>query len=250
MPKFFKEHKNLPDDEVSAKQEDSREDKSSARQKGLQEDNASAKTEEPKRDKISEKKRQSPGEKMSLTTEELQTEIDRIAYQRKFRDTLRSTIFILITVAASAVLIATLVLPILRIVGTSMTPTLDEGNIVLALKDKNVNQGDLAAFYYNNKVLVKRVIATAGDWVSIDESGNVYVNDTFLDEPYVKEKSLGNCDIDFPYQVPDGTVFVLGDHRDVSIDSRTKAMGCIPKENMIGKLWIRIWPIKKFGPVK
>ena len=131
-----------------------------------------------------------------------------------------------------------------------MTPTLDEGNIVLALKDKNVNQGDLAAFYYNNKVLVKRVIATAGDWVSIDESGNVYVNDTFLDEPYVKEKSLGNCDIDFPYQVPDGTVFVLGDHRDVSIDSRTKAMGCISGDEMIGKLWIRIWPLKQFGAVR
>lgn len=210
----------------------------------------SATSEEPQKERLSVTTEEPQKEKPSVTTEELQAEIDRIAYQRKFRDTLRSTIFILITVAASAVLIATLVLPILRIVGTSMTPTLDEGNIVLVLKDKNVRQGDLAAFYYNNKVLVKRVIATAGEWVSIDDAGNVYVNDTLLDEPYVKEKSLGNCDIDFPYQVPDGTIFVLGDHRDVSIDSRTKTMGCIPKENLIGKLWIRIWPMQKFGPVK
>jgi signal peptidase I len=190
------------------------------------------------------------GEKPSVTTRELQTEIDRVAYQRKVRDTLRSTIFILITAAAAAVLIATLVLPIFRIVGTSMSPTLDEGNIVLALKDKNVQQGDLVAFYYNNRVLVKRVIAKPGEWVSIDAAGNVYVNDRLLDEPYLKEKSLGSCDLEFPYQVPDGTVFVMGDHRDVSIDSRTKAMGCISKDEMIGKLWIRIWPLNQFGAVK
>ena len=189
-------------------------------------------------------------EKPSVTTKELQTEIDRVAYQRKFRDTLRSTIFILITAAAAAVLIATLVLPIFRIVGTSMSPTLDEGNIVLALKDKNVQQGDLVAFYYNNRVLVKRVIAKSGEWVSIDAGGNVYVNDQLLDESYLKEKSLGSCDLEFPYQVPDGTVFVMGDHRDVSIDSRTKAMGCISKDEMIGKLWIRIWPLNQFGAVK
>ncbi|MGN0362360.1 MAG: signal peptidase I [Bilifractor sp.] len=186
----------------------------------------------------------------TVTTEEVQAEIERVAYQRRFRDTLRSTIFILITVAASAVLLATLVLPIFRIVGTSMSPTLDEGNIVLALRDKKVQQGDLVAFYYNNKILVKRVIAKAGDWVSIDDAGNVYVNDNLLDEPYLKEKSLGSCDIDFPYQVPEGTVFVMGDHRDVSIDSRTKAMGCISRDNLIGKLWIRIWPISRFGSVK
>lgn len=191
-----------------------------------------------------------PAEKLSVTTEELQSEIDRVAYQRKFRDTLRSTIFILITVAAAAVLIATLILPIFRIVGTSMSPTLDEGNVVLALKDKNVHQGDLVAFYYNNRVLVKRVIATSGEWVSIDANGNVFVNDQLLDEPYLKEKSLGSCDLDFPYQVPDGTVFVMGDHRDVSIDSRTKAMGCISGDEMIGKLWIRIWPLKQFGAVR
>ena len=191
-----------------------------------------------------------PAEKLSVTTEELQFEIDRVAYQRKFRDSLRSTIFILITVAAAAVLIATLILPIFRIVGTSMSPTLDEGNVVLALKDKNVHQGDLVAFYYNNRVLVKRVIATSGEWVSIDANGNVYVNDQLLDEPYLKEKSLGSCDLDFPYQVPDGTVFVMGDHRDVSIDSRTKAMGCISGDEMIGKLWIRVWPLKQFGAVR
>ncbi|HBB61421.1 MAG TPA: signal peptidase I [Lachnospiraceae bacterium] len=192
----------------------------------------------------------SPAERPSVTAEELQSEIDRVAYQRKFRDTLRSTIFILITVAAAAVLIATLVLPIFRIVGTSMSPTLEEGSIVLALKDKNVHKGDLVAFYYNNRVLVKRVIATSGEWVNIDANGNVFVNDKLLDEPYLKEKSLGSCDLDFPYQVPDGTVFVMGDHRDVSIDSRTKAMGCISRDEMIGKLWIRIWPLKQFGAVR
>ncbi len=185
-----------------------------------------------------------------VTAKELQEEISRVAEQQKFRDTLRSTIFILVTVAAAAVLVATLVLPIFRIVGTSMDPTLKQGDIVLAVKDKKVHQGDLVAFYYNNKVLVKRVIAQSGDWVTIDDNGNVYVNNEMLDEPYLTEKSLGNCDIDFPYQVPEGTVFVLGDHRDVSIDSRTKEMGCIATDDLIGKLWIRIWPLKGFKPVK
>jgi signal peptidase I len=152
-------------------------------------------------------------------------------------------------VAAVAVLVATLWLPVLQIYGTSMAPTLTDGDVVVSLKSGKFNTGDVIAFYYNNKILVKRVIAGPGDWVDIKDDGTVYVNDVELDEPYVVEKALGDCNITLPYQVPESRVFVMGDHRSVSIDSRNTAVGCVSEEQIVGRLVMRLWPFDQFGKI-
>lgn len=131
-----------------------------------------------------------------------------------------------------------------------MTPTLEDGQLIISVKGSNFERGDIIAFYYNNKILVKRVIATSGEWFDIDESGEITVNGEILNEPYIKEKSKGDCNIALPYQVPEGKVFVMGDHRNISIDSRNTAVGCISEEQIIGKLTVRFWPLDSFGPVK
>lgn len=174
--------------------------------------------------------------------EALEAELARVTYKNRFRQTLMGTIYVLITVAAVAILVSTLWLPVLRISGTSMTPTLEDGELVVAIKNSSFERGDLVAFYYNNKVLVKRAVAMPGEWVNIDPDGNVYINDVLYDEPYLEERSIGQCDIEFPYQVPDGRIFVLGDHRSVSVDSRSKAVGCVAQEQIVGRLVMRIWP--------
>lgn len=176
-------------------------------------------------------------------TETIRSVLKQENYRRRFLRTLGSTVSILIVVAAAAVLLATLYLPIFRIYGSSMSPTLEEGDYVLAIKTEHLRQGDLIAFYYNNKLLVKRVIATGGEWVDIDREGNVFVNDVPLEEPYLQEKSFDNCDITLPYQVPEGRVFVMGDHRSVSLDSRMEEIGCISGEQIAGKLERVIWPL-------
>ena len=181
---------------------------------------------------------------------ELEKELNRERYNRRYRRTLRSTIYTLITVAAVAVLVATLWLPVLEIYGSSMTPTLDDGQIVLSWKTRKLESGQIVAFYYNNKILVKRVIAHAGDWVNIDADGTVYVNGQMLDEPYLTEKALGECDIELPYQVPENMVFVMGDHRATSIDSRNTAVGCVEEEQVVGRLVVRIWPFDNFGTIE
>lgn len=163
---------------------------------------------------------------------------------------MRSTIYVLITVAAIAVLVAVLLLPVLQIFGTSMTPTLAEGNFVVSVKGSELKTGDVCAFYYNNKILVKRVIANAGDWVDIDEDGTVYINNQKIEEPYVSEPSIGECDIQLPYQVPESRVFVMGDHRSVSIDSRSTSIGCVAEEQLVGKIVFCIWPMSNFGFVR
>ena len=140
---------------------------------------------------------------------------------------------------------ATLLLPVLQIYGTSMTPTLHDGDIVLSVKTGKLEQGDIVAFYYNNKILVKRVIAGPGQWVDIDEEGNVYVDGELLDEPYLDDKALGSCNIQLPYQVPDGRWFVMGDHRSVSVDSRDRAVGCVSEEQIVGRLTFRVWPLNR-----
>ncbi len=161
----------------------------------------------------------------------------------------RSTVFTLITVAAIAVLVATLWLPVLKIYGSSMTPTLENGQIVISVKSGSYETGDLVVFRYNNKVLVKRLIAQAGDWVNIDKDGTVYVNDIPLDEPYLTEKALGECDLELPYQVPESRLFVMGDHRSVSVDSRSTAVGCVAEEQLVGIIVLRVWPLDQFGGV-
>ena len=181
--------------------------------------------------------------------EQLKKEAERKQYQKRYLRKLRSTICILVVVAAAAVLTATIFLPVLQIYGKSMTPTITAGDMVMSLKKSNCKKGDIIAFYYNNKILVKRVIATSGEWVNIDEDGNVKINGKQIDEPYVKQKALGSCDIKLPYQVPEGKVFVMGDHRSVSVDSRKSSVGCVGKDQIVGKLVFRIWPLKKLGPI-
>ena len=184
------------------------------------------------------------------TTSQLSKELKRVRYNSGFSGMLRSTAGILLMVAAAAVLIAVLLLPVLQIYGTSMNPTLLEGDVVDSIKGSKFRTGDLAAFYYNNKILVKRVIANPGEWVDIDSDGNVYVNSEKLDEPYIMEKAFGETNISLPYQVPESRVFVMGDNRDVSIDSRNTSVGCVADEQIVGKIVFRIWPLKNFGWVK
>lgn len=183
-------------------------------------------------------------------SQRLRQELDRVQYNKRYRGVIRSTIYVLLTVAAVAVLVATLLLPVLRIYGASMTPSLNEGDIVVSVKGMDFDRGDVVSFYYNNKILVKRVVAFEGEWVNIDENGNVYVNGTLLDEPYLTEKAFGECDIQLPYQVPDGRIFVLGDHRATSVDSRSTTVGCVFEEQIVGKIVYRVWPLESFGPVR
>ena len=172
------------------------------------------------------------------------------SYRRRLFSSIRTTLSVLITVAAAAVLVAVLWLPVLQIYGTSMSPTLTEGNYVVCIKSERFDTGEICAFYYNNKILVKRVIAHSGDWVDIDENGLVYVNNVLLDEPYVSDYAFGECDIELPYQVPESRIFVMGDHRSTSVDSRSTTVGCVAEEQIVGKIKFCIWPLKEFGPVK
>ena len=178
---------------------------------------------------------------------QLEKELERQQYRNRYGKVLRSTIYTLITVAAVAVLVATLWLPVLQIYGNSMTPTVNEGEIVVSLKGSEIGQGDLVAFYLGNKILVKRGSGGPGQWVDIDDEGNVYVDGKLLDEPYLKEKALGDCNLELPYQVPENRYFCMGDHRSTSLDSRNTAVGCVSQEQIVGKIVFRIWPLAGFG---
>lgn len=181
--------------------------------------------------------------------QEVREELNRVKYQKKYRNTLKSTIYILVIVAAFAILVATLWLPVLEVYGSSMSPTLEEGNIVASVKSKEFKTGDVIAFYYNNKILVKRVIAGPGDWVDVEKDGTVIVNGEELEEPYLDEKAYGDTNIELPYQVPDGRWFVMGDHRSVSVDSRNKSIGPVSAEQIVGRLVYKIWPMNSMGEV-
>ena len=184
------------------------------------------------------------------TTEQIEKERNRLRYRNRYNRTLKSTIAVLVVVAAAAVLIATLWMPVLQIYGNSMVPTLEDGQIVISVKTSNFQSGDIVAFYHGNKLLIKRFIAGSSDWVNIDDDGNVFVNDEKLDEPYLTEKAFGNTNIELPYQVPDQRFFLMGDNRDVSIDSRNTAVGCVAADQIVGKVVFRIWPLSEFGPVR
>ena len=184
------------------------------------------------------------------TSAQIEAELARERYNRRYRSVLRSTLSGLLAVAAAAVLIATLLTPVLKIYGTSMNPNLTEGDIVVSVKSPSLETGDVIAFYYNNRVLVKRVIATGGESVYIDAAGNVSVNGTLLDEPYLAEKDAGTSDLDYPYVVPAGTYFVLGDHRESSVDSRSSLVGCVEQSEIVGKIIFRVWPLSSFGKIK
>jgi len=181
---------------------------------------------------------------------EVERELKRERYKIRYKRTLKSTVFALVTAAAAAVLIATLWLPVLQIFGASMTPTLQEGQIVVSVKSRDLEPGDILAFYYGNKVLIKRYIAGPGSWVDIQKDGTVLVDGVELDEPYLTEKSVGICDLELPYQVPEETYFLMGDERETSVDSRHSSVGCISTEQIVGKIIYRVWPIGAFGRVR
>ena len=181
------------------------------------------------------------------TVEALRAERKRVKYNRRYKRVLGSTVFTLVVVAALAVLVATIWMPVLQIYGASMTPTLEEGDVVVSVKGSDYETGDLVSFYIGNKLLVKRYIAGAGQWVDIDEAGTVYVDGAALEEPYVLEPAFGDVDITLPYQVPENRIFVMGDHRATSVDSRNTVVGCIAKEQIVGKIAFRVWPLNTAG---
>ena len=181
---------------------------------------------------------------------EVEQELKREQYKNRYQRTLKSTVFALMTAAAAAVLVATLWLPVLQIFGSSMLPTLQEGQIVVSVKVQKMEPGDIVAFYYGNKVLVKRYIAGPGTWVDIQEDGTVLLDGEVLDEPYLTEKDFGISDLEYPYQVPEGSYFVMGDQRATSVDSRHTSVGCITSEQIVGKITYRVWPLEVFGRVR
>lgn len=183
------------------------------------------------------------------TAAQLRAELEREREKERRLLALRGFVQTMALAAVAAVLITELAVPVFRIEGSSMTPTLSEGDVVLALRGAGISQGDLVVFYYENRVLVKRCIAGPGQWVDIDGDGNVYVDGELLDEPYLEEKAYGGCDISLPYQVPKGRIFVMGDHRSVSVDSRNRAVGCVAEEQLAGKVVFRVWPLSGFGTI-
>lgn len=193
------------------------------------------------------------GKKKTVSVAEIgqiEAELRKEEYKSDYIRVLKNTVFTLLVVAAAAVIIAMMICPVIQIVGESMSDTLMDGDIVVSINDSQYSTGDVVAFYYNNKILIKRVIATSGSWVDIDREGNVFVDGVLLDEPYVTAKAVGECDITLPYQVPDDKVFVMGDHRETSVDSRSSEVGCVTSDLIVGRILFRVWPLSEIGVVR
>ena len=211
------------------------------------------KADETMKQKVDTKKIKSKVKNKELklpTTKELEQALYKEKFKFRYKTLLKSTVYALIIVIAISVIASTLLFPVFQIYGKSMEPNLTENDIVVCMKKTKYQQGDVIAFYYNNKILVKRIIAISNEWVEIEEDGSVYVNDKLLNEKYIKNKSIGEVDIEFPYQVKEDNYFVLGDERKSSIDSRNSEIGSISKDDIIGKILFKVWPIKRFGIVK
>lgn len=187
-------------------------------------------------------------EKIEIPSIELlREELAREESRYHFRRTVLTIAGILVVAAAVAALLATRFFVLLQINGASMAPTMREGEVVILRQTKDIEMGDIVGFYYGGKILLKRAIGSAGDYIDIDQEGNVLVNGRMIDEPYLEEKKLGKCELDLPYQVPEGMIFVLGDNRAVSIDSRMKSIGCVESEQIVGKAEFRAWPFARIG---
>ena len=184
------------------------------------------------------------------TVSQIESAISKEKYSKKYKKVLKSTFSSLIVVAAIAVLIATLILPVLQIQGSSMEPTLNNDEIVILLKTSRLERGQLCCFSYQNKLLIKRIIGVPGDNITIDQEGYVYVNGHVLDEPYILDRALGECDASFPVNVKDNHYFILGDHRSTSIDSRSSVVGLVSGDQIVGRIFYRIWPFNSIGLIK
>ena len=180
---------------------------------------------------------------------EIESEMSQVRSKGRFRQSLKGTFGALVVVVAIAVIIAFILLPVLKITnGHNMEPGFQTGDIILLQKTSKAEKGDVCAFYFNNKLLLRRVIAGEGDKVEIDEQGYVKVNGEFLEEDgYISEHALGQCDIDFPFHVPAGQYFVMGDNRDFAFDSRATNFGCVSQEEIYGKPMARIYPFDRFA---
>lgn len=184
------------------------------------------------------------------TIEQIEAELKKENTKKEYNKVLRTTIFVLLVVTAAAVIITVLMFPVLEIKGDAMNATLRNGDFIVTGKAAEYSRGDVIAFYYNNTLLVKRIIAVGGDEVDIDEDGNVTVNGQAISEPYVTGKTLGECNVTFPYSVPSDEFFVLGDNRAMSVDSRNTALGTVTQDLIVGKLLFRVWPFGAIGGIK
>ena len=183
------------------------------------------------------------------TIEELEAEINRKKHKQNQHHLMRNAIYVLIVVAAVTSLISIFFVRALKTFGSSMTPTLEDGDIVAVYLTDEAEPGQLVAFYFNNKLIIKRVIALGGSVVDMDEAG-VFVDGSPLEEPYLTEKALGEVSVEFPFTVPDGQYFVLGDNRITSTDSRSSIIGCVDPDNMLGRVIFKVWPLGEFGKIR
>lgn len=189
-------------------------------------------------------------EDILASTEQLEKELARVDHKNSFHRALRRTVYALVVAAAVSVLVASLFLPVLRIYGSSMVPTVEAGDIVVSLKKREYLPGDVVALYYENRILVKRIVAGEFDTVELDADGNFRINGTPLDEPYLAAKDFGdNTDISFPFQVPEDSYFVCGDNRKESVDSRSSSVGCISSEEIVGEIVFSVWPWRRIGKI-